>query len=62
MGNQAAVGEEPAQCRPGTAKAFDDLSEEVSHAEVPEPAIREGGYPSKAAAKWLVDNLRRELT
>jgi hypothetical protein len=44
------------------ANAFDDLSEEVSHAEVPEPAIRAGGYPSKAAAKWLVDNLRRELT
>ncbi len=44
------------------ANAFDDLSEEVSHAEVPEPAIRVGGYPSKAAAQWLVDNLRRELT
>ena len=43
-------------------KAFDDLSEEVSRAEVPEPAIRAGGYPSKAAATWLVDNLRRELT
>ena len=44
------------------AHAFDDLSEEVSRAEVHEPAIRVGGYPSKAAATWLVDNLRRELS
>ena len=44
------------------AKAFDDLSEEVASGEIPEPAIREGGFPSKTAATWLVDNLRRELT
>jgi hypothetical protein len=44
------------------AKAFDDLSDEVTRAEIPEPAVRYGGYPSRTAAKWLVDNLRRELT
>ena len=44
------------------AKAFDDLADEVTRAEIPEAAIRQGGYPSTTAAKWLVDNLRRELT